>query len=191
MSTNITPGCRGESRTIVKPPSAKSISPAGTVSTEPSRCAIGNLLREISRPSARQTGDHLEQVLRRGARHAKALRDPPCFAVERHWPAAAGIEHHHPDGRGLDQGFESGFQPPLAAMHAEVGGRRCGLRREQHQHVLVLGGEEEVAQVHFAVAQRGTLEGLREHRDGFEVELADVARQVRDPQRRWQVAQVL
>ena len=144
--------------------------------------------------------DHFQQLLGRAARQAQAFHDAPRRAVERHRPAVRRIEDYHAHRRGLDEGLQAGSRLPLAAMRAGIGDRRRGLRGEQHQHLLVLVaeglpvrllGEEEVAQVQLAVAQRSALEGPREQRGGFEAQRTDEARQVRDAQRPGQVAQVL
>ena len=77
--------------------------------------------------------------------------------LERHRTAAVGIEHHHPDRRGVDQGLQVGPGPLLGPVRAGVGDRRRRLRGEQHQDLLVLArellparllAEKEVADMH-------------------------------------------
>ena len=144
--------------------------------------------------------DHLEELLGGAAGRPQALDDAPRLAVERDGPAGAGVEDHDPDRRGLDQGLEVGPRAPLAAVRARVGDRGRGLGREQRQHLLVvvgerlavgLLGEEEVADVLAPVAHRRALEGPRERPGGRDAERADVAREVGEPQRPRQLAQVL
>ena len=95
------------------------------------------------------------------------------------------------DRRGLDQGLEGGARPLLVAMGAGVGDGRGRLRGEQHEHLLVLGGElgavlllaeEEVADLHPAMAHRRSLAGLDNHPVGGETERGDVGGHVRHPQ---------
>ena len=144
--------------------------------------------------------DHLQKLLGRVAGHPQALDDAPRFAVERDRPAGAGLEDHHADRRGFHQGLQIRPRAPCVAVRASVGDRGAGLRREQHQHVFVVAGEllavglvgeEEVADVGAPVAHRRALEGPRERPQGRDAERADVARQVREPQRPRQLAQVL
>ena len=145
-------------------------------------------------------GDHLQELIERSTRHSQALDDPLGFAIDRHRSAATGVEDNDPDRRGLDQGFEVGPRALLVAVRSRVGDRGRGLGGEQHQHLLVLVseflavgllGEEEVADVGAAVAHRRAQEGPREGRRGRDAERADVARQVCEPQRPRQLAQVL
>ena len=144
-------------------------------------------------------GNHLQQLHRRSACRAKPLDDAARLAVKRHRVAGAGFEHRHAHRRGLDQGFQVGTGAPLGAVGARVGDRGGRLRGEQHQHLLVLGrelrralllGEEEVAHVRAAVAHRRALEGLRAYQLAGKAERSDKGGQVREPQRRVQVAEV-
>ena len=151
-------------------------------------------------PVGAAEGDRLQELLGRTAGRPQALDDPPRLAVERCQPAAPRLEDHDPDRRGLNEGREVGPRLPLAAVRAGVGDCRRGLGREQHQHLFVvvgerlavgLLGEEEVADVGAAVAQRRALEGPREGPRGRDAERAGVGREVGDPQRPRQLAQVL
>ena len=144
-------------------------------------------------------GDDLTQLLRRAARRAQALDDAPRLAVERHRPAGPGIEHHHADRRSLDQGLEVGPRLTLVAMRARVGDRRRRLAGEQEQDLLVLVGElgralllgeEEIADMDAAVAHRRAQEGLGAHQVRGEAERADEGREVGQPDRSGQVAEV-
>ena len=144
-------------------------------------------------------GDHLQQLLRRAARRAQALDDAPRLAVERHRAAAPGIEHHHADRRGLDEGLEVGPRLALVAMRARVVDRRRCLTCEQEQDLLVLVGErgralllgeEEVADMDAPVAHRRALEGLGAHQVRGEAEGADQGGEVGEPDRSGQVAEV-
>ena len=137
---------------------------------------------------------------RRAAGQAQPLHDPPCLAVERHRPAALGVEHHDTHRRGLDQGLEVGPGAALVAVGARVGDRGRGLGGEQRQQLLVLVGErlavrlvgeEEAADVGAAVAHRRALEGAGERRGGLDAERADIAREVGEAQRPRQTAEVL
>ena len=134
------------------------------------------------------------------AGRAQAFRDAPCLAVERDQPAAAGIEHHDPDRRRLDQRLEIGPGPLLGAVGARVRDCRGGLRGEQHQDFFVLvgerrgvllRGEEEVPDMLVAMAHRRREQGLRPHEAGVDAERAHEPRQVGDPERFREVAQVL
>ena len=113
--------------------------------------------------------DRPEQVLRGGVRRAQALDDAPRLAVERHRTAGRGIEDHHADRRGLDQGLQVRPGPLLGPMGARIADRGRGLRGEQHQHFLVLLGEhgpafllaeKKVPHMDAAMAHRGGLQGL-------------------------------
>ena len=143
-------------------------------------------------PVAPPAGHDLQQLLKRRVRTAQPLDDPPRLAVERHRPAAPGIEHHHPDRRGVDQGLQVGPGPLLGAVRARVGDRRRRLRGEQHQDLLVLVrellparllAEKEVADMHPPVAHRHGLQGLRQRQLLGIAERAEVGRHVRQPQR--------
>ena len=112
----------------------------------------------------------------------------------------SGIEHHDADRRGLDQRLEVGPRALLAAVGARVGDGGGRLRGEQQQHLLVLGGElrprlllaeEEVADLHAAMADRRALEGLDDHAVGGESERADIGGHVGHPQRRRKIPQRL
>ena len=82
--------------------------------------------------------DHDLQQLRRGlAGRAQGLDEPPRLAVERHRPAAARVEHHHPDRRGLDQRLEIGPRAALVTVRAGVGDGGARLGGEQHENLLV------------------------------------------------------
>ena len=109
---------------------------------------------------------------------------------------------HHAEELGSQplQRLQAGASPLLLAMGAGVGDGRRRLRREQQQHVLVLvrelssaplAGEEEAADVRAAMAHRRPLEGLRRNQVDGEPERPDVARQVRQPERRREIAQVV
>ena len=144
-------------------------------------------------------GHCLQQLIDRTARGAQALADAPRFAVERHRTAAPGIEHHDADRRGLDQRLEVGAGALLVAVRARVGDRGRRLRGEQHQHLLILGGElrrplllgkEEVADMLAAVAHRHALEGLRAYQLLGEAEGADEGGEVGQADRTGKVAEL-
>ena len=92
-------------------------------------------------PVGEAAGGDLPELLGRAARRAQALGEAPRLAVDRHRAPAADIEHQDTDRRGLDQGLEVGARPLLVAMGAGVGDGSGRLRGEQHQHLLILGGE--------------------------------------------------
>ena len=151
-------------------------------------------------PVGAPEGQHLQQLLGRPARHAQAVHQAQRLAVERLRPPAPGIEHHHADRRGVDQGLEVGPRAPLVAVHPRVGDRRRGLRREQHQHLLVLFverlallllAEEEVADMLAQVAHRRRLQGLRQREFLAVAERAQIGRQVGHPERSREGAQML
>ena len=159
----------------------------------------GELAQARLAPVGPAEGDHLQQLLRRAARRAQALDDAPRLAVERDRPPAACIEHHHADRRGLDEDLEVGPRPPLVAVRARIGDRGRRLACEQEQELLVLVGErgrslllaeEEVADVHAAVAHRCALEGLRAHQVRGEAERAHEGREIGEPNRAGQVAEM-
>ena len=145
-------------------------------------------------------GQDLQCLLDGAPRRAQALHDPPRLAVERHRVAGLRIEHRDADRGDLDQGFEIGPCAALVAVGAGVGDRGRGLCREQHQHLLVLVGElrtglllaeEEVADLHAAVAHRRTLESVDDHPVGGEAQPGNVGAHVRQPHRCGQIAQHL
>ena len=159
--------------------------------------------RELVKPDLAPVAapaDHdLEQLLRRAVATAQSPDDPPRLAVERHRPAALGIEDHHPDRRGVDQGLQVGPRPLLVAVRAGVGDRRRRLRGEQHQNLLVLArerlparllAEKEVADMHPAVAHRHGLQGLRQRQLLGIAERAGVGGNVRQAQRARKVPEV-
>ena len=87
----------------------------------------------------------------------------------------------------------------LVAVNAGVGDRRCRLRGEQAQHLLVLGrepapallfAEEEVADVHAAVADRGPQQDFRRQQLGGDPERTEIAGEVVQSQRIGKVTQV-
>ena len=86
-------------------------------------------------------GEDLQQFLDGASRRAQTLHDPPRLVVERHRVAGLRIEHRDADRGDRDQGFEIGPCAALVAVGAGVSDRGRGLRREQHQHFLVLVGE--------------------------------------------------
>ena len=151
-------------------------------------------------PVAAPAGHDFQQLLRRAVRTAQFPDDPPRLAVERHRAAGPGIEHHHPDRGGVDQGLQVGPGPLLVAVGARVGDRRRRLRGEQRQHLLVLVGErlparllaeEEVADMDAAAAHRHRQQGLRQRELFGVADRADVAGQVRQSQCPRQVPEVL
>ena len=143
--------------------------------------------------------DHLQQLFERAAGRAQALDDTPRLAVERQRPAAAGIEDHDADRRGLHQRLQVGPRALLVAVGAGVGDRRRRQRGEQHQYLLVVVGElrltflpckGQIADLYAAVAQRRSLEGLRVHQVRGVTQRGDERRQVRQPYRSRQIAEV-
>ena len=153
-------------------------------------------------PVGEAAGEDPEQVLGGAARHAQALDDAPCLAVEQGRAAGPDVEHDHADRGGLDQRLEVGAGALLGAVGARVGDRGRRLRGEQHQDLLVLVGERraallldeiEVADMEAAMAHRRALEGLRLRRQavGGEAERAHMGRNVGDPDRPLEVAEIL
>ena len=85
-------------------------------------------------------------------------------------------------------------------MLAGIGDRRPGLRGERRQHLLVLSGERlparfvgqiEVAHLHAPVADRRPQEAPRQRRVSRKPQRAEVGRQVPEPERLRNLAQVL
>jgi len=144
--------------------------------------------------------DHqMQQLFHRAARRAQTLHDSPRFEVERHRATRSGVEHYDADRRGLDQSLQIGAGTLFLPVRARVGDRYRRLRGKQQQYLLVLVGklgrplligEEEAAHVNASMTNRGALEGSGLNQFGREPELTDVGRQVRDPDRSRQVAQV-
>ena len=158
-------------------------------------------LREHDFPPIRAPcGQTFQQSLQGGARRTKRLRDPPRLPVDPNESAGSGVEDDDAHRRGFDQGLEVGAGPLLVAMGPRVGDGDGGLRREQHQDLLVgarelasglLLGEKEVPDVDAPVEHRGTLEGLRADQVRREAEGSDIGGEVRDTQRGLEVPEVL
>ena len=150
-------------------------------------------------PIGATEGHRLQHTLGRVAGRAQRLGDPPRLAVDRHRLARFGVEDRDAHRRRLDQGLEVGPRPPLVAVGAGVGDRGCGLRGEQHQHLLVLRrepgtsllpGKKEEADILTAMAHRGPQEGIRQHQVGGEAERLDIGGQGVDAKRCIEVAEV-
>ena len=118
--------------------------------------------------------------------------DAVGLAVEQDRPAGCGIEHHHADRRGLDQGLQVGPGPTLVPVGACVGDSCRCLGGQQHQHLLVLAGElpfavlvgqKEAADMYSAVTHRRSHGGLGQKRVRGVALRADVAVQIRQVQR--------
>ena len=138
-------------------------------------------------PVGAAAGDHLQQLLRRTARHAQGFHDPLRLPVQRHRTAAPGFEDHHPDRGGVDQGFQVRPRPLLVPVCAGVGDGRGRLRGEHQQDFLVLlregaslllAAQEEVADVPLPMPHRRTQEGLGRQRLRGKAEGAHVGVQV-------------
>ena len=151
-------------------------------------------------PVGAPEGEHLKQLLRGLAGAAQTLDDAPGLAVERGQAACADVEHHDADRRGLDQRLEVGPGALLGAVGARIGDRGRGLRGEQHQDLLVLVGERlvalllgqiEVADMDAPMAHRRALEGLRRQQVGREAERLHIGRNVGDPERSLEIAEIL
>ena len=142
----------------------------------------------------------LDQLLRGPSGRGEVLHQSPRLPIEGGGSAGGNVEDDDSHRRRLDERLHAGARPLFVAMGAGVGDGRRRLRREQHEDVLVLvrelasaplAGEEEAAKVRAAMAHRRPLEGLRRHEVGGEAERTDVAGQVRQPERRGEVAQVV
>ena len=149
---------------------------------------------------AAPVGDDLQELLRGSIRIPQHLDEPPRLAVERHRTAGPDIEHHHRDGRGVDQGLQISPGPLPVAVGACVGERHRRLRGKQHQHLLVLLGErlpvpllaeEEVPDMYASMAHRRRQEGLRQRELVGVAERADVVGQIRRSQRPRQIPRML
>ena len=131
--------------------------------------------------------------------HAQLLDDPSCLPVERQEFAGSTVEDDHSDRRGLEQSLHVGPRPPFVPVRACMGDRGGRLRREEHQHLLVVAGEleavpllaqKEDADQDAAMDHRRGLHRLCRHHVRREAERSDVRWQVRDPKRPGQVAEV-
>ena len=181
--------------------SVRTLRPPGTESSTSSartRSALPRSASVTSRPSPRRqvtaSGKPLEGMARREEPGHDALRLP----VEGHRRAGGGVEHHDADGRGLDQRLQVGPGAPLVAVRARVGDGRRRLLREQRQHRLVpvrepalLLREEEAAHGRVPVTHRRAQQGPAGERERRTAERAGVVREVRQPPRRREAAQVL
>ena len=151
-------------------------------------------------PVGEAAGEDPEEVLGGLAGVAQAIDDAPRLEIERDRAAGADVEHHDADRRGLDQRLKVGPRPLLGPVGARVGNRRRRLRGEQHQDLLVLVGERlvallldeiEVADMDAAMAHRRALEGLRRQQVGGEAERLHIGRNVGDPERSLEIAEIL
>ena len=176
------------------------ISWARTVSALLSALASGNSPRAISRPSAKRQVriPSRSSAGRPGMRRLSTMR--LASRLSETGAVGAQVEHHDAHRRGLDQRLEVGAGAALGAVGPRVGDGGRGLGGEQHQDLLVLVGERlaallldkiEVADMDAAMAHRRALESLRRHPVGGEAELLHIGRDVGDPDRPRQVAEVL
>ena len=132
------------------------------------------LQREVRQGDLASVGpparDEFGQLLDRAVRDPQAFDDPFRLAVQRHDTPGPGVQDHHADRRGGDQGLHPVPRPPFVPEGARVGDRRPRVRSEQREHVLVsvgeiptalLVGDEEVADAQGAaidrLAQRGAV----------------------------------
>ena len=86
-------------------------------------------------------GQDAQESLRGLVRLVQAADDSCGLAVERHQRPGPCVEHHDPDGSGLDQRFEVGPGPSFVAVAAGVGDDQRRLGGEHDQGVLVIGRE--------------------------------------------------
>lgn len=172
-------------RTLLPSGSDITISSAGTCSPLLSCCAIGSSAKDASRPSARRqviTSRSCSGV-RTGVRRPSAVRrisrltDTGC-------PLRAS--------RTTTPTGEVSTRAPRRARGGGLGG-------EQHQDLLVPGGElqaafllagEEVANVDVLAPHRRPVQRPARHQVGGEAECADVGGQVGQPDRSGQLAEV-
>ena len=144
--------------------------------------------------------DRFQRRLRELPRRNQLFDQLPRLVVERFRGACADIVHHDADRRGLDHGLQVGAGPPLLIVGARVVDRRRRLRREHQQDFLVLVvkrlaalliRDEEVADMRASIEHRRS-EIARAHDEVRRIaERADVARQVRQPERLPKAAQML
>ena len=155
--------------------------------------------RELA-PVLTPARQHLQKLLRRGARGADRLGHAVRLAVDRRDPADAGVEHRHAERRGLDQGLQVRPCTLHVAVRARVCDRSRGLRGEQHHDLLVLVRErlvvllvteEEVAEVFPSVVHRRALHRLREPRSHGQVQRGQVAGHIRLAERFGKVPEML
>ena len=160
----------------------------------------GSSSKETSRPSARRqvTTSRSCSVGQPSVRISSAMRRR--LTVERDRPAGGRVQHHDADRRGLDQCLEVGPRPLHVAVRPGVRDRRRRLRSEEHQDLLVLGGErlpvllvaeEEVAEMLAPVVHRSSLQRPGGPGDRGKAERFQVAGEVRHPKRFRMVPEVL
>ena len=130
----------------------------------------------------------------------QALHDPLRLPVDRQRPPGHGVEHHHANRRGFDQGFEIGPSPLLGSIGLGVGDGRCRLGSKQLQHGLILVpklraaflfADEGDANLLAAMHQGRCHEGRCRDEVLGKAERLDVARHIPQPQRPLHLAKML
>ena len=143
---------------------------------------------------------HLEQLFGGAARSSDRLADAPRFAVERDRAAGGRVEDDDSHRRRFDERLEVGAGPLHLPVRPGVRDRRRRLRCEEHEDLLVLRRErlsgflvahEEVPQMLAPVVHRGPLQRPCAPWVRREPERAKVAGEVRHPEGRRQVPEVL
>ena len=134
--------------------------------------------------------DDLQHLLRRVAGRAKPLDDALALLVDREHVAGRGIEDHHADRRGLDQGMEVGPRAFGLAVPGDIVGGSCRAQGDLSQERLVvlgkrrrLVGEKQVSGVGAAVTNRHSQKGPGESPLRCQAKGVCVGSHVREPQR--------
>ena len=160
----------------------------------------GKLFERDLPPVGAPAGHHVEELFGGAARRPDLLGDAPRLTVERDRPGGGRVQHHDADRRGLDQRLEVGPRPLHVAVRPGVRDRRRRLRGEEHQDLLVLGGErlpvllvaeEEVAEMLAPVVHRSSLQRPGGPGGRGKAERFQVTGKVRHPKRPRTVPQVL
>ncbi len=150
-------------------------------------------------PVAQPAGHVRRQSPGGEVRRAQGVDEPQRLPVGRHRTPGAGVDDHHADRSGLDQRLEVGPRAPLLLVGAGIHDRRRRLRGEQLQHLVVrvgevgrilLAGQEEVADLHAAAAHGRAVQRPGAHHLVGESEGAEVVRQIVEPERARQIAQI-
>ena len=144
----------------------------------------------------------LGQALRRIFGCFEDVRQSERLAVHQLRQSVLAIEHHHSDGRSVDQRFKIRLGPSLLFQAPRVGEHGCGLRREGGERLFVPAienlarvavGDVELSHVPSLMSERHGQNGRDSHRQPkiVESQRGRVRRQVVDAQGTLDPIQVL